>query len=291
VVREDGSDFPGEEDPSMVALKTGKPCRDVVAGIYNGENSYTWVTINAVPQFRVHESKPYQVFVTLHDITARKQSEDLLRIQHDLSFRLSNVTSFEEGLAVCLDASLHASGMEAGGIYVTNDETGGVDLVHHRGLSPDFVKSEEYFGPDSKNVELLHKKTAFYSEVSLLGSHNIEIESSADFKAICIIPILFQGVLVGCINLTSSIHEKVPDFSRVAIETIAGRIGSWINYNRTKETLYESEERFSLAMDAAQDGIYDWDLIKETLYYSPVGSGCWDIKIQSFPMILRFGKH
>ncbi len=33
--------------------------------------------------------------------------------------------------------------------------------------------------------------------------------------------------------------------------------------------IQESEERFELAMGAAQDGIYDWDLITNEIYYSP----------------------
>ncbi len=269
VIREDGSDFPGEEHPSMVALKTGKPCKDVVAGIYSVENSYNWVTINAVPQFKENESKPYQVFVTMHDITARKQSEDLLRIQHDLSYQLSDVESFEKGLGICLNSCLNASNMEAGGIYLLNKETGGIDLVYHKGLPTDFIKNVQYFGPDSEHVNILKKKTAFYTQYKHLAIPQTEAEQSADLKAICIIPILFQDYLIGCINLTSSIVRKVPDFSRVAIETIASQIGSWVNYNRTKQTLNESEDRFSLAMDAAQDGMYDWNLIKNTIYYSP----------------------
>lgn len=270
VIHEDGSHFSEDEHPSMVALKTGKPCRDVVAGIYNvDKNACNWVTINAIPQFQKNKDKPYQVFVTLHDITARKQSEDLLRIQHDLSYRLSEVDSFEQGLEICLSSSLNASNMEAGGIYLLNEETGGIDLVHHEGLPEDFVADIRHFGPHSENVNILKKKTPFYAEYKKTAIPKSEVEKSAIFKAICIIPILFQDQLIGCINLTSSSHWNVPVFARVAVETISSQIGNWVNYNKTKQTLYESQDRFSLAMEAVQDGIFDWNLIKNTIYYSP----------------------
>lgn len=78
-VREDGSDFPGEIHPAMVALRTGQPVYDVVMGVYHpGDGSQHWININAVPQFRAGESKPYQVYATFEDITMRKEFERML---------------------------------------------------------------------------------------------------------------------------------------------------------------------------------------------------------------------
>jgi len=79
-IHEDGSDFPGETHPVMVALRTGKPVQDVVMGVYNPkEEKYHWIIVNAVPQFRAEEVKPYQVFATFTDITERRQVEAALR--------------------------------------------------------------------------------------------------------------------------------------------------------------------------------------------------------------------
>ncbi len=79
-VHEDGSDFPGDAHPSMVALATGKEVHDVVMGVFNPElEDHTWININAVPQFRPGETVPYQVYTTFEDITERKQAEEALR--------------------------------------------------------------------------------------------------------------------------------------------------------------------------------------------------------------------
>ena len=76
VIQKNGADLPGDQHPSMVALQTGQAIRNKIVGVLHPiKNDYVWVNINAIPQFRVGEEKPYQVFVTMHDITERIQTE------------------------------------------------------------------------------------------------------------------------------------------------------------------------------------------------------------------------
>ena len=80
VIKEDGSELPPEEHPSMVALRTGTPVREKIAGIINPTSGdYNWLVINALPQFAEGGSEPEEVFVTLHDITSLKLMELELR--------------------------------------------------------------------------------------------------------------------------------------------------------------------------------------------------------------------
>lgn len=79
-IREDGSPFPGHEHPSMVALRTGQPSKDVVMGVFNPRlAAYCWISIDAVPLFRPNETRPFQVYTVFADITGRKQAEAALR--------------------------------------------------------------------------------------------------------------------------------------------------------------------------------------------------------------------
>lgn len=82
-IQEDGSDFPGEEHPAILSLKSGKPVMDKVMGVYNPvEESYRWIMVNAIPQFRENESLPYQVFTTFSDISDLKKAEEALQKQN-----------------------------------------------------------------------------------------------------------------------------------------------------------------------------------------------------------------
>ena len=78
-IHENGSDFKEDVHPSMVALKTGKPVKDVIMGVFNPkEKDYRWIRINAFPQYRPGDSKPYQVYTNFCDITDLKRVEEAL---------------------------------------------------------------------------------------------------------------------------------------------------------------------------------------------------------------------
>jgi diguanylate cyclase (GGDEF)-like protein/PAS domain S-box-containing protein len=79
-IREDGSDFPGEQHPAIQSLRTGKVIKDVVMGVYHPrENEYRWILVNAVPEFLDGENHPSRVFTTFSDITEKKRADDALR--------------------------------------------------------------------------------------------------------------------------------------------------------------------------------------------------------------------
>ena len=78
--REDGSDFPGNEHPAMVALRTGKPVYGVIMGVRDSaKNERRWITADAIPQFLPGETTPSSVYTIFIDITERKQAEEALR--------------------------------------------------------------------------------------------------------------------------------------------------------------------------------------------------------------------
>jgi PAS domain S-box-containing protein len=96
VVAEDGTRLPAEQHPSMIALRTGKPVTNGIFGVYNPvRDDYTWLNINAEPQFRAGEPAPFKVYVTMDDITERRRAEVALR-EREQKFR-ETVKSLQEG--------------------------------------------------------------------------------------------------------------------------------------------------------------------------------------------------
>jgi len=83
-IHEDGSEFPGETHPSMVALKTGSPVKNIILGVFHPvEEATHWININAIPLYKPGEPIPYQVYTTFEDITKRKEAEEAKKANED----------------------------------------------------------------------------------------------------------------------------------------------------------------------------------------------------------------
>ncbi|MCX6697718.1 MAG: PAS domain S-box protein, partial [Methanoregula sp.] len=97
-IREDGTDFPDAEHPSMHTLATGEACKNVVMGITSAEGRFTWVNINTSPLFKQGDANPYAVVISLLDITDRKRAVEGLR-ESEEKYRML-VETLNEGIWV-----------------------------------------------------------------------------------------------------------------------------------------------------------------------------------------------
>ncbi|MEY2689866.1 MAG: hypothetical protein RL375_4065 [Pseudomonadota bacterium] len=68
-IHEDGSAFPGERHPAMVALRTGEPVRNVVMGVAVPGHGYVWILVSAIPLFK--NGQLDEVYASFEDITQR----------------------------------------------------------------------------------------------------------------------------------------------------------------------------------------------------------------------------
>jgi len=75
-VKEDGSDFPVDEHPAVITLRTGEPCNDVVMGVYHANGSLRWLLVNSRPL--QHGGASQGVVISFQDITEQRQAERAL---------------------------------------------------------------------------------------------------------------------------------------------------------------------------------------------------------------------
>ncbi len=142
VVDENGNELTGENHPSMVALKTGKPVINTVTGVYNPQKQQlAWAVLNATPQFRSGETKPYQVFVTVHEITDRKQAEMALQ-EREEQLRAITDNAQDGIIMVRPDGTISFWNPAAGAIFgYEPDEVLGKDLYSL--LSPEHLRAAQ----------------------------------------------------------------------------------------------------------------------------------------------------
>jgi len=98
------------------------------------------------------DGKVVGIQAVARDITERKQAQALIDTQFQLGLAINQTISFHEILKLCLDSALKISGIESGGIYLIDENSGELYLVVHRNLSENFIKSASRFAPESANV-------------------------------------------------------------------------------------------------------------------------------------------
>lgn len=78
-IKPDGSDFPANEHPSMLTIKTGKVIKDVVMGIIHPKTqNRIWISIDAVPEYEKGNKNPVKAFITFQDITEKQNVQNEL---------------------------------------------------------------------------------------------------------------------------------------------------------------------------------------------------------------------
>ena len=232
----------------------------------------------------------------LRDITERKRSEILVKTQRDLGLALAGKHDLNRTLRMCLDAALDVSGMDCGGIYLTN-ETGGLNLAYHTGLSKAFVEKNSQHSPDTPNTRLIMEGKPVYGRHSALDVPISETNRREELRGLAIIPIIDEGRVIACLNMASHVVDEIDEFTRVSLETIALQIRDLFVQSINAEALRSSEERFrSIVTDspdiivvADEDGRVEF--INKTLNFHTteevIGMAFYDFVLPEFHDVVR----
>lgn len=112
-VHEDGSPYRPDEQPVVVALRTGKIVADVVVGMPHGRTGeLRWLRVTAVPDSWDERGRPQRAYAMFTDITGQRRAEAALQESTRLLGRLRDanvlgmVASSEEGVFDANDAFL-----------------------------------------------------------------------------------------------------------------------------------------------------------------------------------------
>lgn len=186
------------------------------------------------------------------DVTELKISEKLAKTQIKLGIDLLTKTTFKEALPLCLDAIIDVSGMDCGGIYLIDEKIGDMSLACQRKLSDKFIELVSYYEADSNRMKLILLGKPMYINSEFHIENTISKEG---IKATACIPISYDGNIVACINIVSHELDSFSEYSKRSIETISTQIGSTIGRIKAQEALQESEEKYRILIENANDGI------------------------------------
>ncbi len=187
------------------------------------------------------------------DITHRKHAEELLSTQHQLALKLTEARGLEETLRMCLDAAIAATGMNRGGIYLLEEETGALRLAYHAGLSPAFVQAVEHYPADSSHAAFVMSGVPMYAHYRDLHVPVTSAEWQEGLQSVAMIPIRSSQGIVGCVNLASHAVKVLKWEERSTVETIVSMVGYFIMRARAEEALRESEKKYRKLYEMESD--------------------------------------
>lgn len=184
---------------------------------------------------------------TIEDITEKRLAFEQMVVQRDLAVKLSRIDSLEEGLRLILMTAITASGMECGGIFLKNNDTGAFDLVQSIGLTSCFQKKIQYVIPGSFTWLHTIQKKSFHIRTTR-GLTPIALDEG--FTFLSMMPMLQGDEVVGLLATASRVLMEIPEQVRIGLEALAAQSGNVIARMQTRQA-FEAEHQSLLDANTA----------------------------------------
>jgi PAS domain S-box-containing protein len=189
-------------------------------------------------------------------ISEHGQAEENIIIERNLGMLLSATNSLHKAYKYCLEAAITVSEMDCGGIYSVDKKTGEIVLVHHQGLSAEFIKYTSRYAVDSPNARMVMSGKSRYLKFEETAPAANDPLRQEGLLALGVVPIKYEGEVIACINVASHSREAIAPLGRDCLETIASQIGSTITRIAMEDALRQSQELLRNIYESSPLGIY-----------------------------------
>lgn len=161
--------------------------------------------------------------------------------------------------------------LEELGFSVMSAASGAEALAHLKKQTPDLILLD-YSLPDINGKELIE---TLIKQQTPLPPFIITTGQGDERIAVNMMKLGAKDYLIKDILFL----EKLPD----VVQRVIKEIESEAKLKQAEKALNESEERFELAMAAAKDGLFDWNLVTNEIYYSPGWKSMLGYKDEELP--------
>lgn len=152
-----------------------------------------------------------------------------------LVMAVSTANNLKEASDHVLEAVMSLAGVDSCGIYILDPETGGKDLIAHRGLSPGFVEEVSHFDADAYQMRLIMGGKPVYKPYSkVILTLSGKVLQKEPILVVGIIPLNSQGRVFGNLNISSSLEKEFSEETRQAAEAMAGLVEAILGQKRNQ---------------------------------------------------------
>ncbi len=197
-------------------------------------------------------------------------TDDLVRVQLDLALRLAGTKSLHETLRLSVEAARRVAGMDACGAYVRDRATGALHLVFSAGLSDEFLRRVSHFPADAISTRLVMKGEPIHVDYQQLRGSLDHAPLREGLRATSVFPILHEGQVVACLNVSSRTFTELPTSRLQALNAIVSQVSNSIARASAEDALETSERQLRQAQSLARLGSWRLDPITGSISGSEV---------------------